>query len=170
MPAFGWLDLPPDHYFVQKLILECNYLQQAEGEMDPTHGAFLHATLSGSNAFLFGINAANPDALDAMARCAVVEDTPYGVVNGMTRRGNAGNTIVNVNHCMLPSFNTAPIFAQGGEVKGPWQNNFQCPSTMSTSSSIACGGSRTVRCPSASATRICTKVCASRSWCRAPSR
>ncbi len=28
---------------------------------------------------------------------------------------------------MLPSFNTAPIFAQGGEVKGPWQNNFRVP-------------------------------------------
>jgi phenylpropionate dioxygenase-like ring-hydroxylating dioxygenase large terminal subunit len=54
MPAFGWLDLPPDHYFVQKLILDCNYLQQAEGEMDPTHGAFLHRTLNDSNSFLFG--------------------------------------------------------------------------------------------------------------------
>jgi phenylpropionate dioxygenase-like ring-hydroxylating dioxygenase large terminal subunit len=127
MPAFGWLDLPADHYYVQKLVLECNYLQQAEGEMDPTHGAFLHRTLNDSNSFLFGINAANPDALDAMARCAVVKDTAYGVVNGMTRRGKGGNTIVNVNHCMLPSFNTAPIFAQGGRVTGPWQNNFRVP-------------------------------------------
>jgi hypothetical protein len=45
----------------------------------------------------------------------------------MTRRGKAGNTIVNVNHCMLPSFNTAPIFALGGKVMGPWQNNFRVP-------------------------------------------
>ncbi len=127
LPDFGWFDLPSDHYFVQKLILECNYLQQAEGEMDPTHGAFLHSTLGGNNAFLAGINSANPDALDAMARCAVVKDTPYGVVNGMTRRGKGGDTIVNVNHCMLPSFNTAPIFAQSGRATGPWQNNFRVP-------------------------------------------
>ena len=127
MPHFGWLNLPTDHYFVQKLVLDCNYLQQAEGEMDPTHGAFLHSTLSGNNAFLFGVGSANPDALDAMARCAVVKDTPYGVVNGMTRRGKTGDTIVNVNHCMLPSFNTAPIFAQAGKVVGPWQNNFRVP-------------------------------------------
>ena len=127
LPGFGWLDLPRDHYFVQKLILECNYLQQAEGEMDPTHGAFLHSTLGGSNSFLFGVGSANPDARDAMAQCAVVRDTLYGVLNGMTRRGKDGGTIVNVNHCMLPSSTTAPIFAQGGEVNGPWQNNFRVP-------------------------------------------
>jgi len=47
-PEFEWAKMLKSHRFVQKFIMECNYLQAMEGDFDPGHGPFLHSKLDGS--------------------------------------------------------------------------------------------------------------------------
>jgi phenylpropionate dioxygenase-like ring-hydroxylating dioxygenase large terminal subunit len=58
-PAFDWLHLPQANRYVRKFKLECNYLQAMEGDYDPSHGRFLHSTLSDAMV----PNPLNPNAL-----------------------------------------------------------------------------------------------------------
>jgi len=46
-PEFEWCNMPEDHRYVNKFIMECNYLQAMEGDYDPGHGPFLHTVLDG---------------------------------------------------------------------------------------------------------------------------
>jgi phenylpropionate dioxygenase-like ring-hydroxylating dioxygenase large terminal subunit len=45
-PGFEWFSLPTSHTHVAKYIYHSNYMQAIEGDFDPSHGAFLHATLN----------------------------------------------------------------------------------------------------------------------------
>lgn len=42
-PHYTWAELPEDHTYVAKSLLECNYLQGLEGECDSVHLSFLHS-------------------------------------------------------------------------------------------------------------------------------
>jgi nitrite reductase/ring-hydroxylating ferredoxin subunit len=44
-PDLGWTELPVEHKLVTKQLLECNYAQALEGDLDPSHVSFLHAPL-----------------------------------------------------------------------------------------------------------------------------
>src|SRR3989442_1201963 len=44
-PELGWSELPAGHKLVTKQLLECNYAQALEGDLDPSHVSFLHAPL-----------------------------------------------------------------------------------------------------------------------------
>jgi phthalate 4,5-dioxygenase len=41
-PSYRWAQLAPEHVYVSKSLLECNYLQGLEGECDSSHLSFLH--------------------------------------------------------------------------------------------------------------------------------
>ena len=41
-PSYSWAQLAPEHTYVTKSLLECNYLQGLEGECDSSHLSFLH--------------------------------------------------------------------------------------------------------------------------------
>jgi phthalate 4,5-dioxygenase len=51
-PGFEWFELPVEHTHVAKYLLNCNYMQAVEGDIDPSHNAYLHYTLDN--------NASNP--------------------------------------------------------------------------------------------------------------
>lgn len=42
-PNLGWTEVPAAHRLVTKQLLECNYAQALEGDLDPSHVSFLHA-------------------------------------------------------------------------------------------------------------------------------
>ena len=44
-PDLGWSELPEGHKLITKQLLECNYAQALEGDLDPSHVSFLHAPL-----------------------------------------------------------------------------------------------------------------------------
>jgi phthalate 4,5-dioxygenase oxygenase subunit len=44
-PELGWSEVPAEHKIVTKQLLECNYAQALEGDLDPSHVSFLHAPL-----------------------------------------------------------------------------------------------------------------------------
>jgi len=45
VPELGWSDVPVEHKVMSKQLLECNYAQALEGDLDPSHVSFLHAPL-----------------------------------------------------------------------------------------------------------------------------
>jgi phenylpropionate dioxygenase-like ring-hydroxylating dioxygenase large terminal subunit len=45
LPQLGWSELPAGHRLITKQLLECNYAQALEGDLDPSHVSFLHAPL-----------------------------------------------------------------------------------------------------------------------------
>src|SRR5207237_627647 len=42
LPEIEWATVPDDHRYVQKVLLEANYSQGMEGELDSAHASFLH--------------------------------------------------------------------------------------------------------------------------------
>jgi len=44
-PDLGWSELPVGRKLITKQLLECNYAQALEGDLDPSHVSFLHAPL-----------------------------------------------------------------------------------------------------------------------------
>lgn len=42
LPDYEFLRATPEHLFLQKTILDCNYLQSLEGDIDPSHLSYLH--------------------------------------------------------------------------------------------------------------------------------
>src|SRR3954469_1415925 len=45
LPDLGWTEVPSEHRLITKQVLECNYAQALEGDLDPSHVSFLHAPL-----------------------------------------------------------------------------------------------------------------------------
>src|SRR3954469_13310887 len=45
LPDYEFLSAPPEHRYLQKTFMECNYLQALEGDLDPAHLSFLHRSL-----------------------------------------------------------------------------------------------------------------------------
>jgi nitrite reductase/ring-hydroxylating ferredoxin subunit len=132
-PAFDWLHLPQANRYVRKFKLECNYLQAMEGDYDPSHGRFLHSTLSDAmvpnplnpNALTQRINQVapagrNPDD-DRFPRfvgnrrvlqkpIARLEDTDSGVISVAAVEESPGQWLANLQvTLMLPIFCTAGI-------------------------------------------------------------
>jgi hypothetical protein len=44
-PELGFTEVPAEHKVMTKQLLECNYAQALEGDLDPSHVSFLHAPL-----------------------------------------------------------------------------------------------------------------------------
>jgi nitrite reductase/ring-hydroxylating ferredoxin subunit len=132
-PAFDWLALPQANRYVRKFKLECNYLQAMEGDYDPSHGRFLHSTLSDAmvpnplnpNALTQRINQVGPAGRnpedDRFPRfvgnrrvlqkpIARLEDTDSGVISIAAAEESPGQWLANLQvTLMLPIFCTAGI-------------------------------------------------------------
>ena len=48
LPAYGWLQVPPENRMVTKAFHDCNYAQGNEGNIDPQHVSFPHKFFSES--------------------------------------------------------------------------------------------------------------------------
>ena len=46
LPEFEWALVPPDQRYITKRVLECNWAQALEGDIDTAHASFLHSRLN----------------------------------------------------------------------------------------------------------------------------
>lgn len=94
-PNYLWAQLPPDHLYVHKSLLECNYLQGLEGECDSSHLSFLHreSTLVGEQA-LFQRD---------VAPAYEFEETDFGVRLIASRRAGPDQTYVRISSFVFPT-------------------------------------------------------------------
>src|SRR5262249_9922676 len=94
-PNYRWALLAPEHVYVNKSLLGCNYLQGLEGECDSSHLSFLHreSTLRGEQALLQGDTAPVYE----------FENTDFGVRLIASRKAGPDATYVRISSLVWPS-------------------------------------------------------------------
>ena len=96
LPNYEFLNAPEESRFVTKYIVDCNYLQANEGNLDQTHLSFLHRSLSGGRG-------ETPDILaEDTSPILDPEETDFGVRLYAVRRF-AGLNHVKISNFLVPN-------------------------------------------------------------------
>ncbi|HEY6256008.1 MAG TPA: hypothetical protein VIY51_09480, partial [Xanthobacteraceae bacterium] len=110
LPNYEFLDATPEHRFLQRTLLECNYLQALEGDIDPAHVSFLHRSLqrrpSGRKdaRTVPGSNMAAATFVRADRRPKLeAERTDFGLRNYAIRDAGDGGRYVRINNFIMPN-------------------------------------------------------------------
>src|SRR5579871_2393211 len=111
LPLLEWATVPAEHLHISKWLLEANYLQGMEGDIDTTHISFLHTNFKRTEDF---------DSVDARrvgnwradtAPKLMLKETDYGFVYGGRRKyaGDSGKAFHwRLTHWLLPTFSMIP--------------------------------------------------------------
>lgn len=96
-PNYEWTQVPQNHTYVTKCLMECNYLQGLEGELDSAHVSFVHREL--------GPNRANRQYLFAgdTAPAYTLEETDFGMRLIAARHAGPGATYLRVSSFVMPT-------------------------------------------------------------------
>ncbi|HZR98988.1 MAG TPA: Rieske 2Fe-2S domain-containing protein [Chloroflexota bacterium] len=115
-PRYEWTDSPTGHTFVVKSLIDNNYLQSLEGEVDSAHTAYLHRT--------FG--APGLTQQDG-APTYETESTDYGVRLLARRRGPSGQTYLRVTNFVMPFYAFLPGTGRLSSDVGGYDVHFYVP-------------------------------------------
>jgi phthalate 4,5-dioxygenase oxygenase subunit len=111
-PEFEWLKLPPSHVHVQKVLLECNYLQSVEGGIDSAHISFLHRT-----EINYGhIATATTDTAPEFE----VQTTPYGFRYAALRNKGDTHRYVRITPFIMPFYTIVPFADDQSQAQHAW--------------------------------------------------
>ncbi|MSQ09428.1 MAG: aromatic ring-hydroxylating dioxygenase subunit alpha [Dehalococcoidia bacterium] len=123
LPGFRFMDVADSQRYAWKIHIECNYFQSMEGDLDASHGPFLHSILGdNSKNQQVSIRRSDPGSLvDKAPRYAQIEDTEYGTMSVTSANRPDGELYLSVSHWMAPAFTTA-----GSDIKVS-QNNMRVP-------------------------------------------
>jgi phthalate 4,5-dioxygenase len=115
MPELPYLDVPLENVYVTKYEIDCNYLQALEGDLDPTHGQFLHSSLARGTDPVAALREQNyqRNAKTVLPDVCLLEDTPAGVVRGTCRTFDDGKVVVTAQQTILPTFTSAGLASPG---------------------------------------------------------
>jgi phenylpropionate dioxygenase-like ring-hydroxylating dioxygenase large terminal subunit len=109
-PRYEWTEVPLDHSYVTKCLLECNYLQGLEGECDSSHLSFLHRAFS---------NERNQAHYKSDTRPVYeTEDTDFGLRLIATRRTGDGQQYVRFSAFVMPLLGCVPAGRPTNELDG----------------------------------------------------
>jgi phenylpropionate dioxygenase-like ring-hydroxylating dioxygenase large terminal subunit len=108
LPSYECLSAAPEHLYVQKVHMECNYFQALEGDIDPAHLSYLHlswqrrpfarkGTVPGSDR-----SAGILHAQDGRPRLES-ELTDFGVRNYAIRNVGNGERYIRINNFVMPN-------------------------------------------------------------------
>jgi phthalate 4,5-dioxygenase len=127
-PQLPFTLVPDDHVYTTKMIVECNYLQVLEGDIDNSHASILHARLSDDTESGFRQRLRDATRLSTdpgtplsanlpwyyandTAPKGMVCDTDYGIMMGWRRNGGHRYQW-RINHWLMPAF---ALIANGEE-------------------------------------------------------
>jgi len=121
LPKLGWSEVPAAHRLVTKQLLECNYAQALEGDLDPSHVSFLHAPLDpkGGGGYQGTAGILSDQQLGAAAREQAVKAqdknprlsvlrTDYGLFVGARRDAGGGEHYWRITQLVLPFYVYVP--------------------------------------------------------------
>ena len=98
LPAYEWVNFPPERIHVVKSYLECNYLQGIEGDFDSSHTTFLHCNNLADLARL------NRDGAPTL----MAEVTDYGMRAISIRALVENQSYVRISPFIMPAFSIVP--------------------------------------------------------------
>lgn len=102
LPELEFTRVPESHRFIRKIVVNCNYLQAMEGDIDSSHVSFLHRIeYFGPGAdTLTGV--ANPTMFKDTSPSWHVHDTEYGVMLAARRDAGDEGYHWRVNQWLMP--------------------------------------------------------------------
>jgi phthalate 4,5-dioxygenase len=110
LPSYEFLTAAPEHRYLQKTYLECNYLQALEGDIDPAHISYLHRSFRGRPSAR-----RDPRTVPGSGKSAAmflredrqphleVERTDFGVRNYAIRSGGDEGCYVRITNFIMPN-------------------------------------------------------------------
>src|SRR5918912_2117144 len=102
LPQMEWATVPSTHRRVAMWIVECNWLQVLEGNVDTAHVSFLHSTVD-------GIPGVREEGLEDLAPQLQVIESPVGFAYGGRRKVRMADQYYwRVNQLLLPIDNLFP--------------------------------------------------------------
>jgi phthalate 4,5-dioxygenase oxygenase subunit len=105
-PQFEFNTLPKDCFFIRKSLLECNYLQAMEGNLDSFHTGYLHSFSTGSALDPRGQGHGKRGAVTHQYQQAQphfeIEETDYGLMIGAKRKAAGGGAYWRITQWLLP--------------------------------------------------------------------
>ena len=143
LPNYEFLAVPEERRTVTKILVNCNYLQANEGNIDPVHLSFLHQKLEESESdprrIVRGSDASDNSLLAKdIAPAIEVEVTDYGLRIYAIRKSDAANCYLRVTNFILPN-----LAAFGGWLKDTPRTGM-CPlMTLATGNTFSCSAGRT---------------------------
>jgi phenylpropionate dioxygenase-like ring-hydroxylating dioxygenase large terminal subunit len=118
LPEFEWALVPAEQRSIDKVYLECNYLQAMEGGIDPTHVMWLHSPIDLSDEEASSEQGAQQRLANTSGVRTPTEislhETPYGFVYGTKRPMPDGRNLWRVNQWLMPFYTMPP----GGDDRG----------------------------------------------------
>lgn len=106
-PELPFTLIPEEQQTGLKFLVESNYLQNLEGELDTAHVSFLHATLNDDSESLNSLVRVDGYNNDRHPRLSVI-DTDYGFVYGGRRTRPDGDFYWRVTQFLLPIYGLIP--------------------------------------------------------------
>lgn len=105
-PRFEFNELPAEHVYVRKSLLQCNYLQAMEGNLDSFHTGFLHSFATGTALDPRGLGHGRRGGISNQYRSSLptfeFKDTDYGLMIGAKRSTPDGTAYWRVTQWLLP--------------------------------------------------------------------
>ena len=117
-PDFAFIDAPASHRNIERIDINCSYLQLLEGGLDSSHVGILHTDQARpgwqSNSFTPNQDALNPGALhsDDNAPTLSIETTDFGFHYAAFRKTPSGATSVRIVPYIFPSTRVIPAQAR----------------------------------------------------------
>jgi hypothetical protein len=109
LPQLEWALVPPEHLHISKWLLEANYLQGMEGEIDTTHISFLHTNFTRTEDFASVDQRRVGNWRADTAPNLMLKETDYGFVYGGRRSyATADAYHWRLTHWLLPTFSMIP--------------------------------------------------------------
>lgn len=118
LPDFAFMDAPATHRNIERIDLNCNYLQLLEGGMDSSHVGILHSDMARpgwqTNSVTRNTDVLNPGALavDDNAPTLSIETTEFGFHYAAIRKGNNGVESARIVPFIFPSTRVIPAQAR----------------------------------------------------------
>jgi phenylpropionate dioxygenase-like ring-hydroxylating dioxygenase large terminal subunit len=107
LPAFEASELPEESIEFRIIMLDCNWLQALEGDLDTSHVGFLH--FGDAQKTQMSGDGYHRDFVLNRAPEYEIEDTPYGLTYGAYRPAEHGGTYWRVANYIYPFYSMPPI-------------------------------------------------------------
>ena len=105
-PQFEFNTLPKEHVYIRKSLLNCNYLQAMEGNLDSVHTGFLHSFVTGTALDPTGQGHGRRGAISHHYRGSFptfeIKETDYGLMIGAKRSAPNSKAYWRITQWLLP--------------------------------------------------------------------